>query len=249
MANITTTDVTKFYWRNIFTRFGLPKIMVMDHGPQFDSVEMKEYLAGLGVIARYSSVMTPSSNGLAERTNRTLLRGLRTRLKKAKGAWVEQLHHVLWSCRTTPSETTGETPYSLAYGAEAVIPIELDLPSARVQFYQEEENEGGLRESLDAAEERREIAMIRTAAMQQKAARTYNAKVKTKTFSKGDLVLRRVAASDPKLKQQQGKLAPTWEGPHRVRAVVKPGTYELENLQGAAFARTWNSINLRKYYQ
>ena len=102
---------------------------------------------------------------------------------------------------------------------------------------------------MDLLEETREKAVARTAAQQQRAERYYNRKVKTKLFKKGDLVLRAVEASDHKLKQELGKLAPNWEGPYRVKQIVKPGTYELETLDGEAFPRLWNSSNLRRYYQ
>ena len=84
------------------------------------------------------------------------------------------------------------------------------------------------------------------AAYKQKVARYYNSRVKSKTFRTGDLVLRQVAVSQP---QNQGKLAPNWEGPYEVKEVVRPGTYYLKELGGAELPRPWNSKNLRMYYQ
>ena len=83
-------------------------------------------------------------------------------------------------------------------------------------------------------------------AYKQKAARYYNSRVKSKAFRAGDLVLRRATISQP---QNQEKLAPNWEGPYEVKEVVWPGTYYLKELGGADLPRSWNSKNLRMYYQ
>ena len=73
-------------------------------------------------------------------TNRTLLQGIKTRLEKAKETWAEELYHVLWAYRTTQRLPTGETPFALAFGTEAVIPIELKLLSAQVVAFDEHQN-------------------------------------------------------------------------------------------------------------
>ena len=140
----------------------------------------------------------------------------------------------------------GETPFALAFGTEAIIPIELKLPSARVVAFDEHQNSQGLKANLDLLEERREVAQVRMASYRQKVARYYNSWVKNKVFRAGDLVLRRAAVSQP---QDQGKLAPNWEGPYEVKEVVQPGTYYLKELGGADLPRPWSSKNLRMYYR
>ena len=83
-------------------------------------------------------------------------------------------------------------------------------------------------------------------AYKQKVARYYNSRVKSKAFRAGDLVLQRAAISQP---QNQGKLALNWEGPYEVKEVVWPEIYYLKELGGAELPRSWNSKNLRMYYQ
>ena len=73
------------------------------------------------------------------------------------------------------------------------------------------------------------------AAYKQKVARYYNSRVKRKAFRAGDLVLQRAAVSQP---QNQGKLAPNWEGPYEVKEVVRPGTYYLKGIEGADLPRS-----------
>ncbi|GKE35371.1 reverse transcriptase domain-containing protein, partial [Tanacetum coccineum] len=68
------------------------------------------------------------------------------------GAWVEELPNVLWAHRTTPKTTNGVTPFSLAYGTEAVIPAEISIPIRRTIQGSDEENEEALRLNLNLLE-------------------------------------------------------------------------------------------------
>ena len=86
----------------------------------------------------------------------------------AKGKWVEELPHVLWTYRTTPRRSTGETPFSMAYGAKAVIPLETVFPTLRTSTFSLDNNDRMLEKSSDLIEERRESTMIQLAYYQHK---------------------------------------------------------------------------------
>uniref|UniRef100_A0A2N9E8Q0 Uncharacterized protein n=1 Tax=Fagus sylvatica TaxID=28930 RepID=A0A2N9E8Q0_FAGSY len=131
LANIRDRDSIKFVWKNIITRFGIPKTIISDNGTQFTSKPFTKYCSELGIKNVYSSPAYPQSNGQAEASNKTVLDGIKKRLEDAKGRWVEELPNVLWTFRTTPRRSTGETPFSLAYGSEAVIPLEIGLPTSQ----------------------------------------------------------------------------------------------------------------------
>ena len=153
---------------------------------------------------------------------------LKKRLNDAKGRWVEELAHVLWTYRTTPHRSTGETPFSMTYGAEAVIPLEINFPTQRTTAFCPIANNKLLEKSLDLIEERRESAMVHLAYYQQKFKQGYNAKVKLRPLALRDLVLRKVLgiARNP----AWGKLGPNWKGPYRITSIAGIGTYFLEDL-------------------
>ena len=46
--------------------------------------------------------------------------------------WSEYLPFALWGYRTIMRTATGQTPFSLVYGCEAVLPIEIEIKSLRV---------------------------------------------------------------------------------------------------------------------
>ena len=175
------------------------------------------------------------------------MNGLKRRLEGAKGNWAEELPNVLWAYRTTPRRFTRETPFSLTYGAEAVIPAEVNLCNARVSEYNTSQNDYQLMKRLDLLEEYRDTVTIRLAEYQQKLARHYNQDVKVREFNAEDLVLRKAVGS--MRDTNAGKLAQTWEGPYIITAIASVGAYYLEDMNEIPLPRPWNAYNLKKFYQ
>ena len=236
----------KFLWKNIVTRFGTPHTLVSDNGLQFDSKAFRRYCSELGIVNRYSTPAYPQGNGKAEAINKTIVNGLKKRLDNVKGRWVEELAHVLWTYRTIPRRFTGETPFSMTYGAEAVIPLEVNFPTQRTTAFCLTANDKLLEKSLDLIDERREGTMVHLAYYQQKLKQSYDAKVKSRPLAPGDLVLRKVlgTARNPAWE----KLGPNWEGPYRITSVAGIEAYLLEDLDEHVVPRPWNVNNLKRYY-
>ena len=141
LAKITQQNFKNFVWKSIVCRFGVSRVLVSDNGWQFDNTPFKDFCEQLGINNHYSSPFHPQANGQAEVANRSLLKIIKTRLEGAKGIWPDELSGVLWAYRTTVRTPTGETSFKLAYGSEAVIPVEVHMTSYRVKEYQAEENE------------------------------------------------------------------------------------------------------------
>ena len=156
MANIRDVDAKKFIWRNIVTRFRVPRTLISDNGLQFDSKAFRRYCCELGITNRYSTPAYPQGNGQAEAVNKVIVNGLKKRLDDTKGRWVEELPHVLWTYRTTPRRSIGETPFAMTYGAEAVIPVKANFPTLRTSSFTLSSNDELLGKSLDLVDERKE---------------------------------------------------------------------------------------------
>ena len=103
----------------------------------------------------------------------------------------------------TPTE---ETPFKLAYGSEAMIPIEVHMANHRVMKYQDEDNKEQLRLNLDLINEVRMNTEQRTARYKILMAIQYDAMVKPRRFNIGDLILKRVSLTTRIL--AYGKLGP-----------------------------------------
>ena len=150
---------------------------------------------------------------------------------------------VLWSIRTTPNRATGQTPFALVYGAEAVLPTELVYGSPRVLAYDELEQEQLRQDDALLLEEDRLQATVRAARYQQALRRYHSRKVNARSFEEGDLVLRRVQSA-----KNSNKLTPKWEGPYRVRRVTRLGAVRLETEDGIPVSNSWNIEHLRKFF-
>ncbi|GAV86584.1 hypothetical protein CFOL_v3_30014 [Cephalotus follicularis] len=128
-----------------------------------------------------------------------------------------------------------------------MIPVEIGIQSSRVVHFSEENNEEGLRTFIDLVEELRDKATIKVTVYQQRVGHYYNKRVQPRPLREGYLVLRNSAIADPI--GTKGKLAPNWEGPYKVKRVLRLGTFKLETLGGREIPRARNAEHLRKYYQ
>ena len=138
-------------------------MLISDNGLQFDSKMFRKYCGELGITNRYSNPAYPQGNGQAEAINKVIVSGLKKMLDDAKGKWVEELPHVLWTYRTTPRRSTRETHFSMTYGAETVIPLETGFPTSKTSSFNLRNNDKQLTKSLDLIEEKRENAMVQLA--------------------------------------------------------------------------------------
>ncbi|VFQ71079.1 unnamed protein product [Cuscuta campestris] len=126
------------------------------------------------------------------------------------------------------------------------LPIEAKIMTFREKVYEEKGNEEDHLAELNLLEERRMVAEAKIMEYQQAAKAYHDNKVGPRYFQVGDEVLRRREASKP---GEGGKLAKKWEGPYRVTAILRPGTYKLETMEGRELERCWNSHHLRKFYR
>ena len=141
MSNIRNIDAKKFVWNNIVTRFGIPPTLISNNGLQFESKVFRRYCFELGIRNRYSTSAYPQGNEQVEAINKVIINGLKKRLDVAKGKWVDELPHVLWTYRTTPRRSTGETPFSMTYGSEVVIPLESGFSTLRTSLFDPNNND------------------------------------------------------------------------------------------------------------
>ena len=196
---------------------------------------------------RFASVAHLESNDQAESANKAILNALKRKIEGKKGTWADEIPGILWSYRTTHKIATRETPFRLAYGAEAVIPLEVQMSSLRLEHFDEDKNEEGLRLCNETLDEVHDAALAKIISQKQAISRRYNAKVKHHHLQIGDLVLKKAEFSAAE--RRDGKLGANWEGPYKVIQILTPGTYKLEDMQGKVLPHPWNIQHLRKYFQ
>ena len=122
-----------------------------------------------------------------------VLQGLKSRifdrLNKYAGRWVAEVPAILWSLSTTPNRSTGFTPFFLAYGAEAVLPSDLDHGAPRVKAFDHDRATEAQQDTVDLLEEAREATVICSARYQQTLRRYHERKIRGRILEVDDLVL------------------------------------------------------------
>ena len=170
------------------------------------------------------------------------MNGLKKRLDNAKGRWVEELPHVLWRYQTTPRRSTGETPFSMTYRVETVIPIETGFPTLKTSLFSPSSNNELLENSLDFIEEcNSPIGILPT----QTQARLW---CQSKVEATSAWWLGNEESSGHCKNPAWGKLGPNWEGLYRITSVASIRAYFLEDLDEHVIPRPWNVNNLKMYY-
>ena len=111
MRVVNTNQVLQFLETNIITRFGVPESLVFDNASYFSSRELTEFALEKGIRIRYSANYYPQGNGLAESTNKNLLKILKRSIAKHHMNWHTVLHQALWAYRVTPKSSICNSPF------------------------------------------------------------------------------------------------------------------------------------------
>jgi transposase InsO family protein len=167
------------FFTNIIHRFGVPNSIITDNGTQFTGRKFLDFCEDHHIRVDWAAVAHPMTNGQVERANDMILQRLKPRiyndLNKFGKRWMKELPSVVWSQRTTSSRATGFTPFFLVYGAEAILPIDLEYGSLRVRAYDDQSNQANREDSLDHLVEARDMALLHSARYQQ-SLRRYHAR-------------------------------------------------------------------------
>jgi hypothetical protein len=250
LREVKSDNVINFLERNIIYRFGIPHRITSDNAKAFKSKKMYRFMAKYKIKWNYSTGYYPQANGAIEAFNKTLDKILKKTVTRHRRDWHDRLFESLWAYRVTVRTPTQSTPYSLVYGSEAVLPLEVQLPSLRVAIQDEltKDEQVHLRfQELDALEEERLYALQNLELYRQNMVRAYDKLVKHSVFRKGELVLvlRRPIVVTHKTK---GKFEPKWEGPYAIEQVYDGGAYQLVDSQGSRPMPPINGRFLKKYF-
>ncbi|KAH7838736.1 hypothetical protein Vadar_030466 [Vaccinium darrowii] len=245
-ATLTAVQVAHFIKQNIIYRYGVPNAFVSDNGVHFKG-RAAEVLEEFNVQVHKSTVYRPQTNGAVEAANKSIKNILEKTIESSRD-WHEKLPLALWGYRTSIRTPTGATPYSLVYGMEAVLPIELEVPSLRVLIENEVNEADWLSDrftELMLFDERRLRALYHIQGYQRRIARAFNKKVKSRDLVEGDMVVKEIRAPifDPR-----GKFRPKWAGPYIIKTILDGGATVILDLDGNEFSNLVNLDQLKRYY-
>jgi hypothetical protein len=226
LPDAKATSVVSFFYEDIICRHGCPRELLTDQGTHFVNALLDALCNRLGVKHRLSTAYHPQTNGLVERFNRTLCEMLAKYSGEYQQDWDIFLPSALFAYRTIWQNTTRYEPFHLTYGRDAVLPIELSLPSFPIEEKPPEEFEklyfDRLQLLIGKISADRQAARRNIERAQEKQARLHDRKLQTHRYSIGDKVL----LKDFRAK----KMDPKWLGPYYIHDIKLNGTYKLRTL-------------------
>ena len=228
-------------------RFGHPLELVSDRGTHFLNDVITDLTTKYLIKHRKTTPYNPKANGLTERANGIIGKILNKMVSAHKTDWDRKLPSAVHAYNTTEKSTTGQTPYFLVFGQEAVHGVEVEVETFRVMAARSAVSRTDTLPRLLAIEELDEIrrtSLERTMGIQSQRKEVFDRKLPVDHgIREGGLVL----LYDNRHKDFPGKLHTRWMGPFRVNEVFPNGSLQLENLQGQWLDTRVNGSRVKRY--
>jgi hypothetical protein len=187
ITNLRAEQAVTFF-TDIIYRFGVPNSIIMDNGSQFTGRKFLEFYDKFHIRVDWGPSHIHRRTIGWSGPSGMILQGLKPRifdrLNQSGRKWLQELPAVVWSLRATPSRATGFTPFFLVYGAEAVLPTDLEYGLPRVKTYDEGTNQRAREDSLDQLDEARTVALMHSARY-QRALRQYQSRMIRRRLRRG----------------------------------------------------------------
>ncbi|RDY11730.1 Gypsy retrotransposon integrase-like protein 1, partial [Mucuna pruriens] len=217
---VTRNVVVRFIKNDIICQYGLPAHKII------------EMLCEQFQIRHHNSTpYRPKMNRAVEAANKNLKKIIQKMVVTYKD-WHEILPYALHGYRTYVRTSTRATLYSLVCGTKVVLPVEVEIPSLRVLAEVELDEAEWVQQQLDQLnliEEKQLTVLCHGQLYQRRVKNTFNKKVRSRVFRKGDMVLKKIL---PNVKDQRGKWAPNYEGPYVVKHAFSGGALILTDTEG-----------------
>ncbi|KAL2327573.1 hypothetical protein Fmac_021000 [Flemingia macrophylla] len=212
--------VIKFLKRNIFSRFGTPR--VSDGGSHFCNAQLKKVFEQYGVSHKVATAYHPQTNGQGEVSNREIKKILEKTVSSYRKQWAMKLDDALWAYRTALKTPLGLSPFQLVYGKACHLPRKMqlhELEEWRLNAYESSKN------------------------YKAKVKAYHDKKLLKKHLEPGKQVL----LFNSRLKLFPGKLKSRWSGPYIIKKITKYGAVQIENPETKD---TWlvNGQRLKPYF-
>jgi hypothetical protein len=122
-------------------RFGCLNRIITDNASSFKAEPLIQFCEKFIIALIHSTPYYPERNGMAESSNKSLIKIIKRLLEDNKQAWDSKLKFSLWADRVTKKRSLSVSPFQLVYGVEAIFSSQLALPVEK--FFQDYQGEPG----------------------------------------------------------------------------------------------------------
>jgi hypothetical protein len=227
-VSITAESTAKVIIREVVRLHGVPKSIVSDRDPRFTSACWEHLWSSVGTNLLMSTSSHPQTDGITERTNRTILSMLRATLSSNPGNWLELVPLLEFAYNSAVHSSTGVSPFEADLGYLPPSPLAV---ASGTQQLQPEDLVSQLRTITKQVREHLSVA-------QDKAEQQYNKNTNVIQYHPGDMVL----VDSDQLRLPSHKLRNPWSGPFKVLQVPHPNTVTLDLHE---FPRIHPTINTK----
>ncbi|CAF3221850.1 unnamed protein product [Rotaria sp. Silwood2] len=252
LRSTTSNDIANILTNEIFSRYGLPKHIVSDNGPQFVSNLFKNFCDILGIKQNLTANYHPQSN-MTERVNRTLKPLIAIYAQQRPNSWDNEIQKLAFAIRTAVNDTTGETPAFMMFGRDPRGPLDLligetikesqpaTIEQGQIQEYKKNLI-NNLRWAFKIVKEHSEINKL-------KQKENYDQHTTQRQYNEGDLVW--VASPTAYIGENSmgGKLQPHYFGPCRLIKQLSPNTFTVCRLSDNVNLGATNTDRIKPYIE
>jgi len=220
--NHTATTVDKVLMTHVFCKYGAPKQLLSDRGPEFESELFQELMKWMEIDKLRTTPYKPSTNSNCERFHKTLNSMLGKVVKESQRDWDQRLPQVMAAYRASPHSSTGYSPNRLFLGRETRMPLDVIMGMSTEDDGEPRSTDVYVQKMKENAEISYEIARKELQVAAERRKRTYDIRIKPVEFSVKEWVWywypRRYIKRSPKWQKM-------YVGSYLVIRVIEPVNY------------------------